>query len=482
MSISVVQETSFEWTTGTTVTATLGSGTTSGNSLIVRILTTGSYPQVAKVELGGAKDNFGKSYEVLTTSGGGIESFWTDPNCAGGQTLVKVTFAVAPSTTAYVYVYEVSGLAYPVVDKVSVYSTGSDTVTSHSTATTSTASELVLGLIYFGGKNTPSVSGNGYTNDTTYIGDTIPVAAGYLVVSSTGAQSYTGTQASAYTFYASVVTFQAGSAPSLAVVQHVGAQWSSGTTITATLPYSTTAGNSLVVMVNQYISKNTAAVQGITLGGSRDNFVRFEDYLDTSKGLQDSLWIDSQCASGQTSVVATLNDSSAVHGATLWVYEISGLANPVVDQIAHATGAADSVASGTTSTTTSNNEILLGFAQTNGNGTLQGPVYPWLNDWTFGGATYGATSGYQVVASESTYSYTATQGSGYNFSATIVTLTSGTNPPITMGQSAREAWTSGTTITATLPFTTRSNSTLVVLIVQTGSGTCPTISSVQIGG
>jgi hypothetical protein len=189
-------------TTGTTLTLTLGSATTAGNCLVVCISShTGATnnPTINGVTLGGSADNFAS---ILSTGGLTDESFsaiWADPLCAGGQTSVVITFGSGTSPRYLASVYEFSGLAITIAalpDKSAAAATGSNGTSwsSGSTATTSQAVELWIGLV-----TSDSTTITGPASPWVNTAEIIPSGAasdfmsGYQIRSSTGAAAYAGT-------------------------------------------------------------------------------------------------------------------------------------------------------------------------------------------------------------------------------------------------------------------------------------------------
>jgi hypothetical protein len=75
--------------------------------------TTVSGLSVSSVQLGGAADNFTQAFSQTVTANQWVNAVWLDPNCAGGQTAVKVTASGSNSTTQInLFAYEISGY-YP---------------------------------------------------------------------------------------------------------------------------------------------------------------------------------------------------------------------------------------------------------------------------------------------------------------------------------------------------------------------------------
>ncbi len=145
MAISVVQAAPTAVAASlTTVTATFGSPTTAGNTLIACVTANGNTanPAVSGITLGGAADHWQAVVTAagLTSYGGGI---WYDPGCAGGQTAVVVISSGGSGTNPEiaVTVYEVSGIL--AADKSATAPGASGTTfSSGATATTAYAAEI----------------------------------------------------------------------------------------------------------------------------------------------------------------------------------------------------------------------------------------------------------------------------------------------------------------------------------------------------
>ena len=183
---------------------------------------------------------------------------------------------------------------------------------------------------------------------------------------------------------------------------------------TITIP-STTAGNCLIVCVCS--DNNTAAITGMTLGGSAGNFGQL---ISPVVGVNETvnIWADPNCAGGQTSVVISgtnLGLGSVDGGVT--IYEVSGLVATLaalLDKSSSGTGIGN-FSSGTTATTTQASEIWIG-ANLNFGGSITGPGVPWANVTPTG----DCITGYQIVSSTGTATYSGSGGGGY--AAAVVTL------------------------------------------------------------
>src|ERR1035441_10193259 len=211
----------------------------------------------------------------------------------------------------------------------------------------------------------------------------------------------------------------------IALVHTTGAN-----TLTVTIP-STTAGNCLVVCIASYGSGLIGSISGITLGGSAGNFAALAAVNGAANGSDSNgafIWADPNCAGGQTSVVISGSDLSVASGSGgVVIYEISGL--PTSSVLDKASTGGDSVigtawSSGATATTTVANEIWIGCAATDYDGT--GPSSPWTNTVLGGGI---GLAGYQIVTSVGAATYSGTQSTSGTWAAAVVTLVAAAGGP-----------------------------------------------------
>lgn len=208
--------------TGTTLTLTLGTATTAGNCLVVVITThNGSTvnPTISGVTLGGAAGNFASLFSTGSATDESISAFWTDPNCAGGQTSVVITFSSVTSPRYMASVYEFSGLASTnaaLLDKSAASALGANGTSwsSGATATTSNAVQAWVGLV-----STDSTTITGPASPWTNIAQVNPggtasdFMSGYQIRSTTGAASYAGTFSPSAFYNAAVVALNPAGAP-----------------------------------------------------------------------------------------------------------------------------------------------------------------------------------------------------------------------------------------------------------------------------
>ena len=210
--VAFVQSASSTSIVGATVTVTL-SATTAGNCLVVASEASqgAANPTITGITLGGAADHFAQLAIVGDpTASVAFVEIWADPNCAGGQTSVVVTYSVNPPGTACVWVYEFSGIASSgILDKSSTAFTGSTQATwdSGATPTTTQASELWFGA-NAGFSTTTTGPSSPWNNSSVLTSGARNLIAGYQIVSSTGTADYSGTYSPNSYETAAVVTLK----------------------------------------------------------------------------------------------------------------------------------------------------------------------------------------------------------------------------------------------------------------------------------
>lgn len=220
-------------------------------------------------------------------------------------------------------------------------------------------------------------------------------------------------------------------------------------TLTITLDAATTAGNALVVMIaTSGTTSNPTSVSAVTLGGSADNFAQVSTYGSASDAAIGACWLDLNCAGGQTSVAITVAGGTGTLATLASVYEWSGL-YPVspFDQTSNgvSTGST-SWSSGTSPTTTQATEVWFGavFTTESSAGTITGPSSPWTNlaqvSQTQGSFEDRWMSGYQVVSSTGTATYSGTVSPSSQWIAKVVTFRLDTGGPYTQTFDASGTW------------------------------------------
>lgn len=188
----------------TTMTGTFGSAVTSGNVIIV-LVTTNNFTFSIPSSI---TDTPGNTYTKITSvnfSNSQI-SLWTAPVTTGGTS--TVTVHMSGSQEGDFIAREQSGLSSATPDKfMSNGATTGTAVTSNNTATTTSANELVVGLIASSlGSQTITV-GSGYGNTTTAGSTNMKVMIEDKTVAVTGAYAATATLSSSFPWGAIVGTF-----------------------------------------------------------------------------------------------------------------------------------------------------------------------------------------------------------------------------------------------------------------------------------
>ena len=217
MAISVVQTAQNSVASASTVTVTLGSPTTSGNCLVVTVVSANATTNatLSGITLGGVTGNFAQVASVGTPGGTAILYWWADPGCTGGQTSVQVSVTGGVGTGYLMAsVLEVSGLpaapAARLLDQSSMNdssSTAATSWTSNTTGQTAKAAELWVGLFGAYVQSTTTGPGGSWTDLTVQQpSGQGTLLTGYQVTSSTAAASFAGTTSASNHYLAGVVT------------------------------------------------------------------------------------------------------------------------------------------------------------------------------------------------------------------------------------------------------------------------------------
>lgn len=201
----------------------------------------------------------------------------------------------------------------------------------------------------------------------------------------------------------------------ISVVQSV-----KGTGTSVSFSSNTTAGNCVVVVVCDKTGLGVCSVSAVKLGGAADNFGSSAAVTgggSSTGNVLTSIWVDPNCAGGQTAVAATVANSTS---PVIFAYEISGLAtSSVVDQTASSgTSTGSSFSSGSTATTSQANEIWIGAVSA---GATPSNPTGYTSQSQISGAEVGQ-AGYDIVSSTGTAVYNSTLGFSTSHSAAVVTL------------------------------------------------------------
>jgi hypothetical protein len=130
------------------------------------------------------------------------------------NTSVTINVASGAGTSITGSVEEFSGISASPFDQSSGNGcdTGCSSLTSNATSATSQANEVAVGHLGVEGNAAPTGAGSGWNyNSTFFYGSSIGVLSGYKILSSTGAQTNSGTQSGSELWTASVATFKSNS-------------------------------------------------------------------------------------------------------------------------------------------------------------------------------------------------------------------------------------------------------------------------------
>jgi hypothetical protein len=189
---------------GTTVTFTLNSAPISGDLLIACIGGTGSAGEsISSITETGVTWT---PQETNTANTGFVTAIWAGVVGSGAVKGGTVTFSQTLNGGTFAYVDEYSGLLTTgFLDKINLASGTSTTAATGTTATTSDANELAIGVIFGGEVFSSQTNGFKPYGNTVYDYDAMVYLS--LIVSQTGAQSCSMTQANGYTFQGCIATF-----------------------------------------------------------------------------------------------------------------------------------------------------------------------------------------------------------------------------------------------------------------------------------
>lgn len=217
---TLVQQNSNTAISAGTVTVTMGSATTIGNTLIVCAAggnNSLAANAVSTVKIGGSADNFAKSVGTTTGTGPGTgNETWTDPGLTVSSTSVVVSWASGQSDSIAL-VMEWANLGASPLDKTNdgtASAASGGNWSSGSSGTLTQTNELIVGSMAMMGDFSPSLTTPGspwteLTQVTTSAGTwTLYLAVGYQVVSSTSAVTYNGTDVNLGSGVATIATFK----------------------------------------------------------------------------------------------------------------------------------------------------------------------------------------------------------------------------------------------------------------------------------
>ena len=216
--MGLVQHASGTATSGNSVSATFGSNTAAGNTIVVcvSIGTGGSALTVSSVALSGSSDTFTKAAAVANATAVIDSEIWYDSGSSAGHTLVTVTLSGSLSSGgAEVDIYEWHGLLVSSsLDKTHT-GTGS-AVTSWSSGSSGTLSqpgEVAFGTVSaFTSGATITGPSSPWTNESQLTAGSYAQMSGYQQVAATTALTYNGTFSSSSYYAACIATFKLAAA------------------------------------------------------------------------------------------------------------------------------------------------------------------------------------------------------------------------------------------------------------------------------
>lgn len=229
MAASVVQSAS-NGGTGTSLTVTLASPVSSGNTICASVSVWDQNTSAISpaLTLGSSPDNWAQHRKGVRSSpsiGNTYAAVWSDPGCAGGATTVTITVPGATGglkTGVVATVWETTGIPAATVD-ITASTSGSGSVWTSGTftpsATTADPDEIWVGALCFASEPS-SVSGTGspwasagLTGATSLLG---AVSAGYAAIAAPGATGnplWSGTMGGGGTLWScAAMTLRAGTA------------------------------------------------------------------------------------------------------------------------------------------------------------------------------------------------------------------------------------------------------------------------------
>jgi hypothetical protein len=208
---------------GSSLTVTLASPTTAGNTLVALI---GNSANTANgmpsgLTLGGSADNWAQAAIQGNSSDHAIAAGWVDSDCAGRQTSVVIPVTGGTGDLVMAWVFEWSGLTGTVDVSLGGANGSSASWTSGTTASTAQASEVAFGITAgaLTSGTAPGLTGpsspwvNESAQQLTGTSHTKVSVCGYQILTSTGTQVYAGTTSGTTTNDTLIFTLLASSSP-----------------------------------------------------------------------------------------------------------------------------------------------------------------------------------------------------------------------------------------------------------------------------
>lgn len=187
-----------------------------------------------------------------------------------------------------------------------------------------------------------------------------------------------------------------------------------GATGTITIP-STTAGNTLIVMIRAHVSSTTAiSVSSIALGTSGDTFIADISNPHIASSLRQSTFTyrDQSCSGGQTSLSLTLLPTTTVVNGT--IYEVSNLQGSPID-VSSTNGALANTFTSGNATSTFANDIWFGAVAPLGGTVTGGGPAGFINNVSGTGS-----DGYLIDTATNTRAYSGNLSTTENYAAHII--------------------------------------------------------------
>lgn len=196
------------------------------------------------------------------------------------------------------------------------------------------------------------------------------------------------------------------------------------TTVTATFANNIAAGNSVVVCIEGYATVSGTFIGSVSPSSGADTYTQAISDINTDDS---SIWYILSSAGGYKSVTVTSNQTG--YGANVWIYEVATLT--ALDKTSNGPGGTGtSFTSNATATTTQANEIWFGVGGGVGvassSDTASGPA-GWTNESSqnynnpVGGQCAGV-SGYKIVSSTGTATYSGTISSSSTETGCVATF------------------------------------------------------------
>jgi hypothetical protein len=288
-------------------------------------------PSTAQAIIGGGIIPSGGAGNFAQSVGNNANFFnceiWADPNCAGGQSSVTVSFSGLQSGGAVsrlaIFVMEWSAIntSSPVDKTNSGAIVSGSTFSSGATGVLTQADEVVIGAVVGEAGSTETITGP--SSPWSNFAQLSPVVnlgfmTGYQVVSATTSQTYSGTVTpNNSSTVACIASYKATGTPALVQsppgVASNNAYTSTTTSVTVSLASPTTAGNCLIVTVTS--SNNTTGtpvVSGITTSAAASASSGLATCQLGPAGLG-NLWFPTQVTLSTTTGITTGLDTSVAN-------------------------------------------------------------------------------------------------------------------------------------------------------------------------